>query len=70
VLLLLFGRIAIWDSFVSYQRQQPIRSSAGYVMALSVLTIFFPVSERQSIFLYVTNSPPPSNPFTSICALR
>jgi hypothetical protein len=50
VLLLLFGRIALWDSFVSYQKQQPIRSSAGYVMALSVLTICFPVSERQRVF--------------------
>jgi hypothetical protein len=44
VLLLIFARIALWDSFVSYRRQQPIRSSAAYVLALSVLTIFFPVS--------------------------
>jgi hypothetical protein len=49
VLLLVFGRIAVWDSLISYQRQQPIRSSAGYVLTLSILIIFFPVSELQRL---------------------
>jgi hypothetical protein len=32
----------IQDSIVSYQRQHPIRSAPGYVMSLSVMSIFFP----------------------------